>query len=326
MPPLLSIVMPTYNGEKFIAFALESVRAQEVDDLELIVVDDGSSDRTLEIVRCFSQHLPIRILTPVRSGNWVAVTNIGLREATGEWACFLHQDDLWFPGRLAAIRPEMQNLQTLFVLHNAVFVDPNGEPLGPWTCPLPEGLVPSNEFIERLLIQNFIAIPSPTFRRRVVVESGGLDESLWFSADWDLWLRLGAMAPVRFLANTLTAFRVHPASQTAARKLRPNEWQQQLTTVLDRHLPGWSKNANQKELVERIAKTSISINSSLAALSRGESVRHSDLVVPLLALGPAGWRRYLRDSRIIERVGSRLRVQHRRKRSTAKTKSKEAAS
>ena len=86
------------------------------------------------------------------------------------------------------------------------------------------------------LIQNFIAIPSPVFRRSAVIDSGGLDESLWFSADWDLWLRLGAMGPVRFLAETLSAFRIHPASQTAARKLLPNEWEQQLTKVFAEHL------------------------------------------------------------------------------------------
>ena len=100
MRGLLSVVMPTYNGEKFIAAALESVRAQAVDRLELVVVDDGSSDGTLDIVRDFAKSLPIRLITPGRIGNWVAVSDLGLREATGDWACLLHQDDLWLPGRL----------------------------------------------------------------------------------------------------------------------------------------------------------------------------------------------------------------------------------
>jgi glycosyltransferase involved in cell wall biosynthesis len=308
MNPFLSVVVPTYNGERFIAAALESVRGQH-EGIELVIVDDGSSDRTLDIVRDFAKVLPIRLLTPGRIGNWVAVSNIGLREATGDWACFLHQDDLWLPGRMARLRGEMESAEGALVHHNAMFVGPDGQELGPWTCPLPEGDVPPDRFIERLLVQNFIAIPSPVFRRSVAIRSGGLDEALWFSADWDLWLRLGALGPVRFIAGTLSAFRVHPASQTVARKLLPNEWEQQLTTVLARHLQNWPVTGKLRASVERVAMASIKVNSALSAASRGEPVRPSAVLLGLLALGPSGWHRYLRDSRIVQRVRSRLKVQ-----------------
>ena len=142
----------------------------------------------------------------------------------------------WLPGRSARLRDEMECTEGALVLHSAMFIGPDGQRLGPWTCPLPEGVVPSDLFIERLLIQNFIAVPSVVFRRRAAICSGGLDEALWFSADWDLWLRLGALGPVRFVAETLSGFRIHPQSQTLARNLLTNEWQQQLTTVLNRHL------------------------------------------------------------------------------------------
>jgi hypothetical protein len=300
--------MPVYNGERFIAAALESVRGQH-DGIELVIVDDGSSDRTLDIVRDFAKVLPIRLLTPRRIGNWVAVSNIGLREATGDWACFLHQDDLWLPGRIERLRGEMESAEDALVLHNAIFVGPDGRELGPWTCPLPEGDVPQERFIERLLIQNFIAIPSPVFRRNAAIGSGGLDEGLWFSADWDLWLRLGALGPVRFIAETLSAFRVHPASQTAARKALPEEWETQLTTVLARHLQNLPVTGNLRAKVERAGMASIAVNSALSAASRGEPVSPSQVFLKLLALGPSGWHRYVRDSRIVQRVRSRLKAQ-----------------
>jgi len=308
MTPFLSVVMPVHNGENFIAAALESVREQSTEGIELVVVDDGSTDRTVEIVRDFAKSLAIRVVTPGRIGNWVGATNLGLREATGEWACFLHQDDLWLPGRMARLRREMEKTEGTLVLHNAVFVGPDGRRLGPWTCPLNGGVVPSDQFIERLLVQNFIAIPSPVFRRRAVIESGGLDEALWFTADWDLWLRLGAMGPVRFIAETLTAFRVHPASMTAARKLLPREWEQQLTTVLARHLPKWPGTGRRRKSAERAARASIAVNCLLAAASRNEPVRPARALLQLLALGPLGWHRYLRDSRIVQRVRSRLKA------------------
>jgi GT2 family glycosyltransferase len=314
LKPLLSVIMPTYNGEKFIAAALESVRAQYGEGIELVVVDDGSTDHTLDIVRDFSAVLPLRLITPGRLGNWVAATNLGLREAVGEWACFLHQDDLWLPGRVKRLWSEMENAEGALITHNAMYVGPEGQALGPWTCPLPQGAVASNRFIERLLIQNFIAIPSPVFRRNVATDSGGLDEALWFSADWDLWLRLGAMGPVRFIAETLSAFRVHPASQTAARKLLANEWEQQLTTVLTHHLKNWQTTGKLRASVERVAMASIAVNSALSAASRDEPVNAPAVLLRLFALGPLGWRRYLRDSRIVQRVRSRLKVQQLSKR------------
>jgi len=309
MKPFLSVVTPVHNGENYIAAALESVRGQSTEGIELVVVDDGSTDRTADIVKDFARSIAIRIISPGRIGNWVGATNLGLREASGEWACFLHHDDLWLPGRMARLRREMEKAEGALVLHNAMFVGPDGRKLGPWTCPFDDGVVPSDQFIERLLVQNFIAIPSPVFRRSAVIESGELDEALWFTADWDLWLRLGAMGPVRFIAETLTAFRVHPASMTAARKLLPGEWEQQLTAVLARHLPKWQGSGRRRKSVERAAMASIAVNCLLAAASRNEPARPGRAVPQLLALGPLGWHRYLRDSRIVERVRSRLRVQ-----------------
>jgi glycosyltransferase involved in cell wall biosynthesis len=308
MRPVLSIVMPTYNGEEFVAAALESVREQRRPEIELVIVDDGSSDNTLRIVGQFANDLSIRLLTPERIGNWVAATNIGLRAASGEWVCFLHQDDLWLPERLAHLWPEMESSPATLIVHNAIYVGPDGRTLGRWTCPLIAGMVAPEMFVEHLLVQNFIAIPSPVFRRDAVVQSGGLNEALWFSADWDLWLRLGAMGPVRFLDETLAAFRIHPASQTAARKLAPREWEQQLSVVLEEHMKTWLVTGKRRTAVGRAANASIAVNSALSAASRGESVNFRGTLLRLARLGPLEWRRYLRDSRIQERVSARLKL------------------
>ena len=310
MKVLLSVVIPTYNGEEYIAAALESVLRQEhLEKIELVVVDDGSTDQTRDIVRGFAEALPIRLLTPGRIGNWVAATNIGMRAASGEWACILHQDDLWLASRLSRIWCEMESTDCALIVHDAMYVGPNGEELGPWTSPFSEGVISPSRFIERLLIQNFLAMPSPVFRRSEVIDSGGMDEGLWFSADWDLWLRLASRGPVRFIAQKLSAFRVHPASQTVARELLPNEWEQQLSTVLFRHLKTWPVTGKTRTTVERVAMASITVNSALSAASRGEAVRSLPVLLQLVALGPAGWHRYLRDSRIGQRVQARLKVQ-----------------
>jgi glycosyltransferase involved in cell wall biosynthesis len=308
--PFLSVVIPTYNGERFIAAALESILNQKHrEEIELVVVDDGSTDQTLAIVNSFAESLRIRVINPGRIGNWVAATNLGLRAAIGEWACILHQDDLWLEGRLSRIWPEMGTATGALIVHDAQYVGPDGKELGPWTCPFDDGTISSTLFIERLLVQNFLAMPSPVFRKSAVIQSGGMDEALWFSTDWDLWLRLAGLGPVRFVDETLAAFRVHPASQTAARKVVANEWEQQLTTVLVRHLDVWPVRGKARAAVEGVAMASIAVNSALSAASRGERVKWFPVLLQLLALGPSGWRRYLRDSRIVQRVRSRLKVQ-----------------
>jgi hypothetical protein len=308
MPPFLSVIMPVYNGERYIAEALESVRKEYVEGIELVVVDDCSSDRTLEIVNRYSEFFPIRTVRTQRTGNSVIVSNIGLEEAHGEWVCYLHHDDFWLPGRIARVREAMNRAKGAIVFHNSIFVGPNGENLGPWTCPLREGEVPPEVVWEHLLVQNFIAIPSPVFRRREASESGAMDKSVWISADWDLWLRLAEMGPAQFIAEPLTAYRIHPASLTLARHFPQGEWHRQLTVVLDRNLQKWPVTGRRRRSVERAARASIEVNAALASASRGESVRLFATFLPPLLLGPANWHRYLRDSRIIERVGARLRL------------------
>lgn len=300
--------MPTYNGERFVQSALSSIAGQDADELEVVIVDDGSSDRTLDIVRHFEKSLSMRIFTPGRIANWVTVSNLGLREAQGEWACFLHQDDFWLPGRIKRIREELGKSEGALVLHNAVFVGPVGQRLGRLSMPLSAGKVDSRQFTEHLLVQNFVAMPSPVFRRQAVTDSGGLDESLWFSADWDLWLRLGAMGPVRFIAEELSAFRLHSESQTVSRRLRLNEWEQQLTTVLARHIENCGIPDHRRRELERVAKASIAVNAMLSAKFRGDPSDVVGVARELFSLGPSGWYRYMRDSRIVQRTSSRLRL------------------
>ena len=309
----LSVIMPIYNGEAFVASALESIRSQTDDDVEVVVVDDGSTDRTIEIAQGFRDKMCVRVISPGRLGNWVAATNLGLREATGDWACFLHHDDHWLPGRVAKVKQLISRATGALVLHNALFIGPQDEKLGPWTCPLSGQIISSERFRESLLIQNFIAISAPAFRREAALESGGLDLALWHSADWDFWLRLGALGPVAFSDEILTVFRVHDESQTSARALQPGEWEEQLTIVLDRHLPRLSCSEAQRKRIRRTSLASIAVNASLAAVSRGNQAGWGHLLSRVLCLGPIGWFRYIRNSRIQQRLGARLKVRFGRK-------------
>jgi hypothetical protein len=222
--------------------------------------------------------------------------------------CILHQDDLWLEGRLDALRPLVkQEPKAALILHSSVFIDEAGADLGTWRCPLPPtvGPLPRRLVLERLLVQNFIAMPAPVFRRETALQAGGLDESLWSTADWDFWLTLAERGPTLFCPRVLAAFRVHEKSQTAFRAVENAEMHRQGLVVIERHLNGCGEPVRPE--IEAVARFSAALNAALARASVRGSLPWS-LIVPFLALGPRGWHRYLRDSRIVERLGARIRA------------------
>ncbi len=104
--PLISCIVVVYNGERFIAAALDSVRAQSWRPIEIIVADDGSTDRTAEIVAGYGDE--VRFVTEETAGP-AATRNLGLAAATGEYVAFLDGDDLWHEEKLAR---QMARLET----------------------------------------------------------------------------------------------------------------------------------------------------------------------------------------------------------------------
>lgn len=320
-PPWLSVVMPVYNGERYLEAALESVVAQgdAVRGIEIIAVDDGSTDRSGAILDDFSPRLPLRVIRPGRLGNWVAATNRGLAECRAEWCCFLHQDDRWLPGRLTAVsRAITIHPHASLVVNPSWFIDSRGKRVGQWRTPFGsrEGLVEGRDLWERLLVQNSLAIHAPVFRTAQVLEMGGLDEALTYTADWDLWLRLAEHGPAAHCGIPLGEFRIHGEAQTTA--CQPETMRRELETVFDRHRLGHGGWPRASGTVEAAGRYSIDVNVALAGWFHGKRLPLFRLMGAGLRLGPAGWRRYLRDSRIIDRVGARLRARLASRRATEK--------
>ena len=302
--PWLSVIIPTYNGSKYLAAALNSVVVQQDESIECVVIDDGSTDDTLSIVEEYRDRLNIQPITKARAGNWVANTNYGLTVAKGEYACFLHQDDLWLEGRLEKIQDAIAAYpQASLYLHDSVFINDFGKPLGWWRCPLASKIVAAEEMMEKLLVQNFIAIPAPVFKREAALDAGGLNDELWYTADWDFWLKLAAMGDTCYIAKPLAAFRVHGESQTIRRSSSVAEFRQQMRLVVNKHLP-----VEFSKEVSKVAFFSTEVNTTLAAMVHGKSPNLIKLATDFMLLGPMGWRRYWQDSRIGDRVSARLKA------------------
>lgn len=267
--PLISIIMPTYNGEKFLSQALSSVCTQGNHvDLECIVVDDGSTDGTQAIIEYFSKKLPVHVVEKTTARGWVASTNMALEKARGEFSCFLHQDDIWLPGRLNLLREYIEQFPDVdFFITAAQFIDDKGRQLGVWS-PTWDGFslkMSKNTLRNWLLIQNVLAIPAPLFRTSLAKKVGGLDESLWYTADWDFWLKLVSAGAIGYFPDKTVGFRVHQQAQTVTCSEDVEGFSRQMEMVLLRHAGDVSAN----DVYRRAASFSIRVNVVLASVLHG---------------------------------------------------------
>lgn len=306
--PWLSVIIPTFNGATYIRESLESVYGQNDPGIECILIDDGSTDKTLAIARSFTDRLNLRIVEGAARGSWIAGTNDGLRIATAPFACFLHQDDYWLPGRSRHMKAliDAQPNCSLY-LHPVEFRDHRGGYLGRWTCPLPSDVSLEDRFVlPRLVVQCFTAINGPIFRTGLAIERGLLDPRLWYTADWDFWIRLVRGQRVAYCPEVLAVFRVHSQSLTVQGSKQSSDFRWQLESVLERSLV---ENVQTDADVISRARLSVRFNIALAIAHGGNGYGPlCKAVGALLIRGPKYWTRFARDTRIHQRVWARLKA------------------
>lgn len=199
--PTLSVIVPAYNAAEHIVRCLESVLSQSVKDCEIIVVDDGSSDGTSEIVAEFSSS-SIRLIRFVENQGVAAARNAGIREAKGKYIAFLDSDDEWLPSKVQkqVVMIEKNPLVTL-VTCRADLIDENGINLGD----VYKGAAPAEgEDAWRILLSRASAVTSSVITTRDALNRVGLfDESLPVAEDQDVWIKLALQGPVAHVPEVL---------------------------------------------------------------------------------------------------------------------------
>jgi glycosyltransferase involved in cell wall biosynthesis len=203
--PKVSVIIPAHNAARFVTETVESVLNQTHRNLEVIVVDDGSTDETAEVLRAFDDRI---VLRSQPNGGVARARNEGARVATGEWLAFLDADDLWLPDKLER-QLGLADPGTSWIYSDRFnFGSREGVPeVQSEITAMYEGDV----FTALLVEGNFISSSTVIVRKEIFDRAGGYCENLRGTEDWDLWIRVSERNPIRFCPMQLLRYRIHSA-------------------------------------------------------------------------------------------------------------------
>lgn len=191
MSPKVTVLIATYNRSQFVGRAIESVLNQTLEDLEIIIADDGSSDNTEAIVRGLaSQDSRIKYLKGPHFGRIAKISNFGLKEARGEYVAILDDDDWWIDSRKLEKQVQFLENNPDHVGCGGGFVVVDKEGGEKLRALKPE----SNDDIRKnALVANPMVNATTVFRLEAAKKAGFYDETMLQFADWDFWLKLGLL-------------------------------------------------------------------------------------------------------------------------------------
>jgi len=218
--PATSVVMSVFNASQYLSAAVESILAQSLSDFEFIIIDDGSSDSSLSILRKYeSGDSRIRVISQQNAGLTKAL-NIGISQSRGEFVARMDADDIAMPNRLVLQTDYLKkHPECVAVGSHILLADPDGDLL------MEEEVPHTHEAIVAKLQSGVGAVPHPTalIRSDALRSVGGYRESFTYAQDLDLWLRLAEVGRLANLPQALLQYRLHPNSITSRQRTRQIE-------------------------------------------------------------------------------------------------------
>lgn len=226
---LLSVVIPSYNHALYISDAIKSVINQTYQNWELIIVDDGSKDNSIEIIEKFAQKdSRIQLVVQENAGAHNAI-NRGLDMAKGKYLAVLNSDDIYEKNRFSIMIDEMENNPQIgFMCSYITVINDKGKKLGvkegwknmePWQVPHPElSFKSTDSFKKNLLMTNFTSTTSNFLFRRSLYEKIGGMRNLRFAHDWDFALRAAEVTECKMIEKPLMQYRVHDSNTISSNR------------------------------------------------------------------------------------------------------------
>lgn len=206
--PLVSIVTPSFNQARYIEATIQSVLGQTYPRIEYLIVDGGSTDGTVEVIKKYAGRIGWWVSEPDQ-GQTDAI-NKGFARAKGDILAWLNSDDTYEPGAVAAaVKYLLEHPDVGMVYGDCNFINEEGRVIGRFGAAQTD---------YRLLRQGYVHIPQQTmfFRADLWKQVGPLDPSFYFAMDYDLWTRLAARTQLKYVRQTWANFRLHTSGKTIA--------------------------------------------------------------------------------------------------------------
>jgi glycosyltransferase involved in cell wall biosynthesis len=222
--PRISIVTPSFNQGQYLEETLKSVLSQGYSDLEYIVIDGGSTDNTLDVIKRYEQEGITYWVSEKDRGQSDAI-NKGLRRATGEIVTWLNSDDMFMPDALHSAARHFQESDAALI-HGQTVLFGKG---------FKEQLKGADEegLESRYLAGMPYPQPSSFFRRSVLLEQGYLDETLHYGMDYDLLARIALNYPIRKVSDIFSRYRLHDESKSVSQNIEfTRDWARTFSRVL----------------------------------------------------------------------------------------------
>lgn len=204
--PLVSIVLPTYNQARYLPEALDSVFAQTWPHYELIVVDDGSSDETADILADYSRRYSFLVIRQENRGLPHAL-NTGFKHTQGEYLTWTSSDNVMLPEMLTVlVRSLIADPSVGLVYADRYLIDEHGNNLGRFNLP---------DYSPYLLLHINLVHCCFLYRRECMIRVGNYDPKFIYGEDWEYWIRISQYYKMKRIPQALYRYRVHSASMTS---------------------------------------------------------------------------------------------------------------
>lgn len=224
MTAKISVIMATYNRAKLICEAISSVYAQNYPNIELIVVDDGSTDNTSEVLSPWLGRDDFIFLQQANQGQ-PAAQNLALTRASGEFICFLDSDNIWLPGKLERQLQFMAEHPEVDILYgDLITIDGEGRETGRHNMPRHSGRI-----YRELLKDNCVSGNTAMMRRHCLDRCGPFDASVRVAADFEMWLRYSPHCTFHYLPEFFAKYRVFPDQVSSDKERRFNSVKTSIT-------------------------------------------------------------------------------------------------
>jgi glycosyltransferase involved in cell wall biosynthesis len=261
IPGLVSVIVPVYNRENLVGMTIDSILAQTYPDIEVIAINDGSTDGSLAVLKTYADSHPGKVvIVDQQNSGQVRARNNGIKHSRGEYIAFLDSDDTWAPQKLAK-QLVLFNGDIGLVYCGIHEVDPNGKVLHTVSCE--QNL--RGYIYQQLLVKNRMTGGTVVVSRTALESAGLFDESFQAAENWDLWIRIARLFPVDYVDEPLLNYLKHPGNMSSnSGKMSQASW-----AILQKHLPPSSRSGKLGQAYLQ-AYANYYYNQALVNFSKGE--------------------------------------------------------